>query len=67
MTVPQAQARAEDADRSPMRVLQVHTRYRGRGGEDSVLENEAGLLEEAGHEVRLFEGRNAETAAEAAA
>ncbi|HLG92891.1 MAG TPA: glycosyltransferase [Acidimicrobiales bacterium] len=34
-----------------MRILQLHTRYRQRGGEDTVVEAEAALLREAGHEV----------------
>ena len=34
-----------------MRVLQVHTRYRQRGGEDAVVAAEAALLRSAGHEV----------------
>jgi glycosyltransferase involved in cell wall biosynthesis len=34
-----------------MRILQVHTRYREPGGEDAVVEAEAALLREAGHEV----------------
>jgi glycosyltransferase involved in cell wall biosynthesis len=34
-----------------VRILQVHTRYREPGGEDAVVEAEAALLREAGHEV----------------
>jgi glycosyltransferase involved in cell wall biosynthesis len=34
-----------------MRVLQLHTRYRERGGEDRVVAAEADLLRSAGHEV----------------
>ena len=34
-----------------MRILQLHTRYRQRGGEDAVVETEAELLRAAGHEV----------------
>lgn len=34
-----------------MRVLQLHTRYREPGGEDRVVEAEAELLEQGGHEV----------------
>ena len=34
-----------------MRVLQIHTRYRQAGGEDTVVRAEAQLLEDAGHEV----------------
>lgn len=36
-----------------MRILQVHTRYREKGGEDSVVRDECELLREAGHEVLL--------------
>lgn len=49
-----------------MRVLQLHTRYRGRGGEDTTVEIEAALLQDTGHEVRLFEAHNAGGAAGAA-
>lgn len=41
-----------------MRVLQVHTRYRQPGGEDSVVEAEAALLAAAGHEVHQFLAEN---------
>ncbi len=34
-----------------MRILQLHTRYRQRGGEDAVVETEAELLRASGHEV----------------
>lgn len=34
-----------------MRVLQVHSSYRQSGGEDSVVEREASLLTEGGHQV----------------
>lgn len=34
-----------------MRVLQVHNRYRERGGEDAVVEAEAAVLRAAGHTV----------------
>jgi glycosyltransferase involved in cell wall biosynthesis len=43
------------------RVLVVHNRYRQRGGEDSVVEEEVGMLQARGHEVRLFERSNFET------
>ncbi len=43
-----------------MKVLQVHNRYRRPGGEDTVLANEARLLREHGHEVRLLEVHNDE-------
>lgn len=41
-----------------MRILQVHARYRQRGGEDTVVAAEADLLRRAGHEVALFEAAN---------
>jgi glycosyltransferase involved in cell wall biosynthesis len=41
-----------------MKILQVHNRYTSPGGEDVVVREEAGLLEEAGHQVALFEARN---------
>lgn len=34
-----------------MRVLQIHNHYAARGGEDSVVEAEARLLSDAGHQV----------------
>ena len=34
-----------------MKILQVHNRYRERGGEDAVVEAEASLLRSAAHEV----------------
>ncbi len=42
-----------------MRVVQVHTRYRELGGEDSAAEAEARVLERGGHSVRrvLFDNR----------
>ena len=42
----------------PMKILQVHNRYRRPGGEDTVLANEARLLREQGHQVDLLEARN---------
>jgi glycosyltransferase involved in cell wall biosynthesis len=42
----------------PMRVLQVHTRYRQSGGEDGVVATEAALLEAAGHQVHTWEATN---------
>ena len=42
----------------PLKILQVHNRYRRPGGEDTVLANEARLLREHGHEVDLLEARN---------
>ena len=44
-----------------MKVLQLHTRYRQRGGEDAVVESEANLLRSAGHEVRQVIAENPET------
>ncbi|MCA1791820.1 MAG: glycosyltransferase family 4 protein [Thioalkalivibrio sp.] len=41
-----------------MRVLSAHTYYTEAGGEDSVFENEARLLESRGHEVVRFVRRN---------
>lgn len=38
-----------------MRILVIHNRYREKGGEDSVVENETAMLERGGHSVeRLF-------------
>lgn len=51
-----------------MRILQVHTRYREAGGEDTVVAAEAQLLRSAGHEVVTYEAANpAGTKAAAAA
>jgi glycosyltransferase involved in cell wall biosynthesis len=41
-----------------MRILVLHNKYRERGGEDSVVVAEAGLLERAGHEVHLYQVEN---------
>ena len=41
-----------------MRVLQIHSRYREYGGEERVIENDAALLREAGHEVLTHEVPN---------
>lgn len=49
-----------------MKVLQVHARYRGRGGEDSTVDSDRELLLGAGHTVELFERHNS-TAARGAA
>lgn len=43
-----------------MRVLQVHNAYRQPGGEDQVVAAERELLEEHGHEVRIFGADNDE-------
>ena len=50
-----------------MRVLQLHTRHREQGGEDVVVDTEAALLREAGHDVMQFIARNPESAPQAAA
>jgi glycosyltransferase involved in cell wall biosynthesis len=42
-----------------MRVLQLHTSYRNRGGEDAVVEAEGDLLRAAGHDVRTIRAANA--------
>jgi glycosyltransferase involved in cell wall biosynthesis len=49
-----------------LRILQVHTRHRHRGGEDNVVEREQALLSAQGHDVCLFEGRNSPRASKAA-
>lgn len=41
-----------------MRILQVHTRYREPGGEDTVVTAERRLLAAAGHEVVVHEAHN---------
>ena len=41
-----------------MRVLIIHNRYQLAGGEDAVVQQEAGMLRENGHEVDLFEVTN---------
>lgn len=41
-----------------MRVLQIHSRYREYGGEERVVENDAALLRQAGHEVMTHEVPN---------
>ncbi len=43
-----------------MRILLAHNRYQQRGGEDVVFESERELLEQAGHEVTVFERHNVE-------
>ena len=43
-----------------LRILLVHNRYQIPGGEDTVFENEAALLEEKGHTVFRYERNNAE-------
>lgn len=49
-----------------MRVLQVHTRYRERGGEDSVVSAERAMLSAAGHTVETHEFENPSSAKAAA-
>lgn len=49
-----------------MRILQVHTRYRERGGEDAVVEGERDLLRMAGHDVDLLEFHNPASRVDAA-
>ncbi len=44
----------------PLRVLVVHARYRRRGGEDAVFEDEVALLRESGQQVEVFERHNDE-------
>lgn len=44
-----------------MRVLQIHSAYRQRGGEDAVVQAEASQLREAGHEVFEHHVRNPKT------
>lgn len=41
-----------------MKVLLIHNRYRQRGGEDAVVDDELRLLREGGHAVRLYERHN---------
>lgn len=45
-----------------LRVLVAHNSYQQRGGEDSVVEAEIGLLRGRGHEVELFSRHNDELA-----
>jgi glycosyltransferase involved in cell wall biosynthesis len=52
----------EDAATPPARVLLVHNAYQQRGGEDAVVEAEAALLRENGHEVTLYSRHNDEVA-----
>lgn len=48
-----------------MKVLQIHTRYRQPGGEDSVVRAEAALLRAAGHDVMSYEAENPAQSAQA--
>ena len=43
-----------------MKILLVHNRYQQIGGEDSVFQADIELLEDAGHQVILYERDNAE-------
>ena len=43
-----------------MKVLVIHTAYKQKGGEDSVVENEIELLKSIGVEVSLLKFSNAE-------
>ena len=45
-----------------MRILQLHTAYRQGGGEDVVVEAEASLLREAGHDVHQLIAHNPDRA-----
>lgn len=47
---------------APETVLLVHNRYRERGGEDAVVDAEAGLLERAGHRVLTYSRDNRDIA-----
>lgn len=51
----------------PLRVLQVHNRYRRQGGEDAVVAAEGALLRAAGHDVHTYEVQNPPQWAPAAA
>lgn len=44
---------------TPPRILVIHNRYRQRGGEDVVVDDEVDLLRQHGHEVRLYGRDNA--------
>lgn len=50
-----------------MRVLQIHNRYRNAGGEDAVVEAEAEVLADAGHQVEQLIRRNPQGAFHAGA
>ena len=50
-----------------MKVLQIHSRYREYGGEERVVENDASLLRDAGHEVMTYEVPNPSSGFKAAA
>jgi glycosyltransferase involved in cell wall biosynthesis len=45
-----------------MKILIAHSRYRRRGGEETVFEQETALLRNAGHEVIIYERSNLESA-----
>jgi glycosyltransferase involved in cell wall biosynthesis len=50
-----------------VKILQIHTRYRQPGGEDTVVDAEAAVLRAAGHDVIAYEARNPESTTAAAA
>jgi glycosyltransferase involved in cell wall biosynthesis len=50
-----------------VKILQIHTRYRQPGGEDTVVDAEAAVLREAGHDVIAYEARNPDSRTAAAA
>jgi glycosyltransferase involved in cell wall biosynthesis len=50
-----------------MKILQIHSRYREYGGEERVVENDASLLRDAGHEVMTYEVPNPSSGFKAAA
>jgi glycosyltransferase involved in cell wall biosynthesis len=50
-----------------LKILQIHTRYRQLGGEDTVVDAEAAVLREAGHDVIAYEARNPDNRAAAVA
>ncbi|NND33084.1 MAG: glycosyltransferase family 4 protein [Saprospiraceae bacterium] len=45
-----------------MKILLIHTEYKDRGGEETLVDTEMQLLKSAGHEVDLLRFRNAPTA-----
>lgn len=47
-------------EKSPKNILLVHNRYKQKGGEDTVFENEKRLLEDHGHNVFTYERSNEE-------
>jgi glycosyltransferase involved in cell wall biosynthesis len=49
---------ANAAERTRLRILQIHNTYRQGGGEDTVADTEAALLSEAGHDVIMHRTAN---------